>query len=148
MGSAIFCLILGLFVLMTGVRLGLKVDLRIGPGFFPFVAGILLAFLSIVLFVQSLTETKTGQQKRSFWSKEHGWVFVFLTLVGIGTYILVLNYLGFLLSTFLLLFFLFTVIGGLKWWKAALSGTIAAAAVYLVFEIWLRANLPRGFFSF
>lgn len=52
--SAIFCLLLGLAVFIKGLHLGLRVDIDMGPGFFPLVAGGILSFLSVVLLIQSL----------------------------------------------------------------------------------------------
>jgi hypothetical protein len=47
-----------------------------------------------------------------------------------------------------LLIFLFRAISRLKWWVVWTAGVIAAMSFYFVFEIWLRANLPRGFWGF
>jgi len=146
--SAIFCFFLGLAVLAGGIRLGLRVELDMGPGFFPLVAGGILSLLSIVLLFQSLVKKETSTEQSSFWVNPQGWKSVLLTLFAISVYPFTLNRLGFLLSTFFLLFFLFLVIARKKWWVAGVGGIITAIVVYIIFEIWLRANFPRGILAF
>lgn len=146
--SSIFCFFLGLAVLAKGLRLGLRVNIDMGPGFFPLVAGGILSFLSMILFIQSLIKKETSVQRVTFWTNPYGWKLVLLTVLTISAYPFILNQLGFLLSTFLFLFFLFLVIARQKWWVAGFGGVATAAVVYLIFEIWLKANLPRGILNF
>lgn len=146
--SAIFCLFLGLAVFAKGLHLGLRVHIDMGPGFFPLVAGGLLSVLSGILFFQSLVKKETSAQRIPFWNNPYGWKLVLLAILAIGIYPFILNPIGFLVSTFLLLFFLFRVVAHYKWWTAGIGGIIAAAMVYLIFEIWLKAQLPKGLFGF
>jgi putative tricarboxylic transport membrane protein len=146
--SAIFCLFLGLAVFAKGLHLGLRVHIDMGPGFFPLVAGGLLSVLSGILFFQSLVKKETSAQRIPFWNNPYGWKLVLLAILAISIYPFILNPVGFLLSTFLFLFFLFLVIAHYKWWAAGIGGIITAAIVYLVFEIWLKAHLPKGLLSF
>jgi putative tricarboxylic transport membrane protein len=146
--SSIFCFFLGLAIIAGGVRLGLRVHLDMGPGFFPIIAGGVLSLLSILLFFQSVTQRGGTIRERPFWVNPGGWKLVSLTLLPTIAYPFILNYLGFLPSTFLFLFFLFWVIGYQRWWMAAVSGVTASVVVYLIFEIWLKANFPRGVLSF
>jgi putative tricarboxylic transport membrane protein len=119
-----------------------------GPGFFPIVAGGILCLLSISLFVQSLVKGSRDGRKKSFWANPDGWKLVLLTLLPTIAYPFLLNYLGFLLATFLFLFFLFFIIGYQKWWMAAITGIVASTFVYLIFDRWLKANFPGGIFTF
>jgi putative tricarboxylic transport membrane protein len=146
--SAIFCFFLGLAVFSKGVHLGLRVHIDMGPGFFPLVAGGLLSFLSAVLFFQSLAKKETSAQRIPFWNNPYGWKLVLLAILAISIYPFLLNPFGFLLSTFLLLFFLFRVVAHYKWWAAGMGGIITTAMVYLIFEVWLKAQLPKGLFGF
>src|SRR3989442_618339 len=59
------------------------------------------------------------------------------TLIGLLVYALVLEPLGFLLATFALLLFFFTVLQRQRW-PVALGGSLATALLtYLVFKVWL-----------
>ena len=146
--SAGFCLILGLAVSVKGVSLGLRMNQEMGPGFFPFLAGGILVLLSVILFIQSSVKDGRPGYKESFWIDSNGKKRVLLTLLVTGAYPVVINHLGFLLSTLLLLFFLFRVIAHLKWKLVGVVGTATAVCSYLIFEVWLRANLPRNILGF
>jgi hypothetical protein len=146
--SAIFCFLLGLSVLIKGMRLGLKLDQEMGPGFFPFIAGGILTFLSLLLLIQSLMDHGISGKKELFWVNPSGWKRVFLTLFATAAYPLMINPLGFILSTLFLLFFFFKVIARMKWWSVGVGGTVTTICAYLIFEIWLKANLPQGLLSF
>jgi putative tricarboxylic transport membrane protein len=146
--SALFCFFLGLAVLAKGLRLGLRVQVDMGPGFFPLAAGGILAFLSVILFTQSLLKKEAAHERISFWANSYGWKLVLLTLLSVSAYPFILNHAGFLLSTFLLMVFLFGVIARRKWWTATAGGIVTAAAVYWIFRIWLKADLPLGILSF
>jgi putative tricarboxylic transport membrane protein len=146
--SSLFCFFLGLAVFVKGLHLGLRVNIDMGPGFFPLVAGGILSLLSAILLTQTFFKKETSVQSIPFWSNPYGWKLVLLTILAVGIYPFILSPVGFFLSTFLLLFFLFMVIARHKWWVAGIGGIVTAAMVYLIFEIWLKANLPKGLFSF
>lgn len=146
--SATFCFFLGLTVLINAIRLNLKVGLEMGPGFFPFLAGGILTLLSFIVLVLSFADKRVSEQREAFWVNKQGRLLVLLTLFVTVLYILTLNYLGFLLSTFLLLLFLFRIIGRQKWWVVGVGSVTTVVLVYLIFEIWLLSNLPRGILSF
>ena len=146
--SATLLFLFGLFALREGIRLGLKLGFKMGPGFFPFVAGVILSSLSLILLVQTAIGEGAQAQKVPFWKTQYGWLLLFLTLSAMVGYLLILDYVGFLVSTFVLLLFLFKVIGGLKWWAAGFGSVTAAVVVYLIFGTWLQAYLPRGFLGF
>lgn len=142
--SAIFCLVLGLAVVWNGFRLGIRVNQEMGPGFFPLLAGGLLALLSLILVIKSLRGYESQRPAEKFWVNPLAWKRVFLTLLAIGIYPLIMNRLGFFLTSLLLLFFLFRVIARLNWKVVVPGGLATAMAFRLVFDVWLRANLPIG----
>lgn len=141
--SAIFCLLLGLAVAWKGVSLGLKLGSEMGPGFFPCLAGGILALLSLILFLQSMKGKHPGTRE-PFWMHPRSWLRVFLTLLPLGIYPFVIDRLGFFLSSLFLLIFLFGVIARLRWTAVWLGGLITTLGFYLVFNLWLKANLPAG----
>ncbi len=143
LSSAIFCLLLGLAVAWKGLHLGLKLDREMGPGFFPLLAGGILASLSIILFVQSLPR-EPSPSREPFWAARRSWIKIFVTLFVLGLYPVVIGRLGFFLSSLGLVIFLFGGIARLRWWVAGFGGILTTIAFYVVFEIWLKANLPYG----
>ena len=146
--SAIFSLVLGVAVLSQGVRLGLKVNLDMGPGFLPVVVGGILVILATVLLAQSLIGKVEAGPQSSFWAHPGGWKAVTLTLADAALYPFLIFYMGFPVGTFLLLLFLFAVIARLPWWQSGIWGAGTSIVAYFIFEVWLKANLPQGFWAF
>jgi hypothetical protein len=145
--SAVFFLVLGAGVLFQGVRLGLKADLDMGPGFLPALVGGFLSLLAAILLGQSLLGKGEAGSRSSFWANPGGWKAVVLTLLAVGLYPFALYSIGFPLATFVLLCFLFAVISRLPWWVSGFWGAGTSIAAYFIFEVWLKANLPRGFWG-
>jgi hypothetical protein len=53
--------------------------------------------------------------------------------------------LGFILSTVLLLIFLFKAVEPQRWSMAILGAILSVLTSYAVFQLWLGAQLPKGF---
>ncbi len=143
--SSIFWLILGFIITYMSSRLGLGTLTHPGAGFLSFWCGIILSGLSLVVFFQgrktapesarALGKSWTGVQ----WSKS---LYVVLATLA---YSLTFNYFGFLLSTTILLVFLFRVVGSGKWMPAVGRAESASFISFVLFGRWLDVQLPRGF---
>jgi len=59
-------------------------------------------------------------------------------------YVLTFTYFGFLISTFMMLLFLFKAIEHQKWSVAVLEAILASIISFLVFGLWLDVQFPRG----
>ena len=70
-----------------------------------------------------------------------------LAVIALLAYAVIMNYLGFLVSTFLFLVFLLKVIEPQRWSVALLGSLVASAAFYGVFELGLQSQLPKGPFQ-
>jgi putative tricarboxylic transport membrane protein len=116
-----------------------------GPGFYPLWLGILLGVMSISLIVVVTRQKEGTRILRDILTGEIRWVKIFLVIVALILYGVLMDYVGFLILTFLLLAFLLRAIEPQPW-KAvigwALFGSIGS---YLVFEIWMKLRLPKGF---
>jgi putative tricarboxylic transport membrane protein len=117
-----------------------------GPGFLSFYAGLILGGLALVVHLQSRKAASAKKEAEPIWSsRQRGWKMV-LTVVSLLFYAVGMNYLGFLISTYIFLAFLLKVIEPQRW-SVALLGSLAASAVfYLVFEMGLQSQLPKGLF--
>jgi putative tricarboxylic transport membrane protein len=117
-----------------------------GPGFLSFYAGLILGGLALVVHLQSRKAPSAKREPEPIWrNRQRGWKMV-LTVLALLVYALGMNYLGFLISTFIFLAFLLRVIEPQRW-SVALLGSLAASGVfYLVFEMGLQSQLPKGLF--
>jgi putative tricarboxylic transport membrane protein len=141
--SGIFFLILGLGVCFFSWKIGLGSPAKPGPGFMPFLAGLLLAALSFVLSVQVLFSWTMPN-----WETKIQWKNILSVLAAMVAYGLLLDEIGFVLVTFAFVVLLMKVIEPQSWKRAILGGAISSLASYLLFETLLKSQLPRSFLGF
>ena len=141
--SGIFFLILGLGVCFFSGKIGLGSPAKPGPGFMPFLAGLLLAALSFVLSVQVLFSWTMPT-----WETKIQWKNILSVLAAMVAYGLLLDEIGFVLVTFAFVVLLMKVIEPQSWKRAILGGAISSLASYLLFETLLKSQLPRSFLGF
>jgi len=141
--SSLFWLLIGIGITLGSLKYGFGSLHEPGAGFITFFAGAILSLLSIALFLSSLRSGEPRKGLRILWEDlEVGKVFYVLGFLVI--YTLVLNHLGFLVSTFLLLSFLFRVKATYRLPKVIIMSFLITAASYLLFEVWLKVPLPKG----
>jgi putative tricarboxylic transport membrane protein len=115
-----------------------------GSGFLPFGTGALLGILAIAHF---LNITFRYPEKRAAglpWKDVH-WENGVYVIIALLAYVFLLPRLGYLLDTFLLMFFLFRVLERKKWWTVLIGTTLVIGATYLIFGVWLMVQFPKGF---
>ncbi len=143
--SGFVTLLLGMFILWQGKTLEMGTFRKPGPGLFPFILAIILIVLSFFLIIPK--DRKEHLDKPSpVWSKNvKQLILVYIFLLA---YFFFLQYLGFMVTAFLLMVFLYMNISTLKWYIAVPSAFISIGASYLIFEVLLKSYLPRGVFGF
>lgn len=139
----------GVYVAIHSYQLGLGHLNHPGPGFIFFLAALLLTILAAVdLAGTFIGKTKTEKDKMCtpIWSGFR-WQKVLLVLGGLSAYVYFFNFVGFFLSTFLLMVFLYKGIEPTKWWIAIGSSLITILLAYAIFN-WLEVPFPKGFLGF
>lgn len=112
------------------------------PGLWPLILALILAIFSLILLVQTLIE-KTGR-KSSLWARPGSWKRIGLSAGSLFAFVVVFEYLGHLISIFLLIAFLMRAIEPQKWWLVILVGFSSSLFCYLVFVLLLNIPLPQG----
>jgi len=138
-----FWLIVGALICEESWRMKLGQFHNPGPGFLPFGAGLILGVGALAVLVMNL-RSKLGRDK-AFWADRSRWPKVFLTLGCIIVYGVLLESLGFLLTTFFSMGFLFRVIEPQRWRTVIAGAFFSAVGAYLIFQTWLQVELPKGF---
>lgn len=138
--SALVWLLIGAGVAWAGLDLGLGVLHDPGPGFMLFWVGLVMAALAVAVGVRGL---RPGAVPEARWAGVR-WTKLVGVTAALVAYGWLLPRLGFLLTTALLLIYLFKTIEPQRW-SVAVAGAVASALVaYLVFKVWLGAQLPAG----
>lgn len=145
--SSIVWLFFALYICIGSIYLPLGSIQDPGAGFFPLLTGLFLAGLSIICYIKARIN-RSKDQKLSWYSKERLKKLV-CVVSAMFAYALVLNLLGFLISTFLLLILLFKIGMESNKWLLAIGGSFATSiSCYIIFEVWLRTQLPKGILGF
>jgi len=119
-----------------------------GPGFVAFISGI---FVSMIGLVIGLSELLSKISLRSSTDLNQtfsiaSWPRLIYTIVLLLSYALLLNTLGYILTTFLVMWGLFYDREKSRWVSSCLASLASVGVTYLVFQVWLRCQFPRGLF--
>ena len=145
--SSLFWLVVGIGIAISSLKYGFGTLHEPGPGFITFFAGAILTLLSLSLFFSSLRDQKDRSGFHNLWAGlEPGKVLYVIVLLIAYTFLL--KPMGFLISTFLLLFLLFRVKGTYRLKTIFLISFLVTVGSYIIFEIWLKAQLPKGVLGF
>jgi putative tricarboxylic transport membrane protein len=145
--SALFWMAIGAGVAYAGYDLELGAATEPGSGFMLFWVGLIMVGLAAVVLVNAL-RTPKGDAPAPPPIVAPGRA---LPLVGVVVALVLYAYffqwLGFIVSTILLLIFLFKAIEPQRW-SVAIGGAVATAVLaYLLFAVYLGAQLPKGVFE-
>jgi putative tricarboxylic transport membrane protein len=146
--SSLFWLALGLVSMYGSAQLGLGTLREPGSGFLPFLAGGFISLIALGIFLKSLFHWRgTRLNFASLWMEANWRRPAVIGLMVLG-FILALEKLGFILSGFLLLLVLFRWVEKFSWRKALIIPALTLGLSYLLFNVFLKATLPRGFLNF
>jgi len=146
--SSLVWLLLGLVAIYGSFQLGLGTMHEPGSGFLAFLAGVFIICVAAVIFLQSIIKFRgTPLNIKGLWAGSKWQRSLIIGVLTIG-FILALEVLGFFVTSFLLLFCLFKAVERLSWGKAVLIPALTLTVTYVVFNIFLKSNLPRGIFGF
>lgn len=144
--SSLVWLLFAIIISIESIRLPLGSFRNPDAGFLPLGMGIILGILSGMNFLKSCLN-KTQGARESWYSKEK-WPKLILILVALFSYSICLEIVGFLVSTFFLLLFLLRAIEPQRWIVTMGFSTLSSFAIYIIFEVLLRVQLPRGIWGF
>lgn len=141
--SGIFWLLIAIWVTVESIQFGIGKWNTPGAGFLPFWAGILLACFSLFQMIRTLSPKISPARKKSF--EKIRWEKWSLTLASLLGYALLLEPLGFILSTLIFMIVLLALVEPQRWFLVLLISIATTVASYLIFQLWLKSQLPTGF---
>ena len=145
--SSALWLVLGAVIAIASLRYRLGTLASPGTGFMPFLAGLAIAFFSFIGLVHATLRRKQGigwkpTLRGLMWAKS------LIVLSALFAYTLLLTPLGFFLCTALFVGFLLATVKPQRWWVVIAGSLLTAMGAYGVFEVWLKAQLPKGPWGF
>jgi hypothetical protein len=134
--------ILGILIMILSTSYGLGTPAKPGAGMYPFVLGLFIFPLSISLFISSLKYKKKGVMLNG---RE---IVTFVSFIGACAFwILAMPYLGYVVVTLMATFFVSKIMRLEGWLKPLMLSAGTALFIYLLFDVWLYIDLPRGFWG-
>lgn len=138
-----FILIAALFLFMSGQLPKSKYSTVVGASVFPTIAsgGLLLCGAAL-----ALKRDKNKKKAIPFLGRD-GWMRVAKLVILLAVFPFAFNFLGFLVSAFILLALMirmFDMEGEVSLWKAVLLAAVITGAIYGVFVVLLKTQLPAG----
>jgi putative tricarboxylic transport membrane protein len=112
-----------------------------GPGFLPFGLAIVLIILSLILI---FSKREKGVVSTPFWP-HRTWLRPLLGVAILIFFALVVEKVGFLITTFIFLVIWMGVIERVRWVTIISISIGTTAALYLIFALFLDVPLPLGF---
>lgn len=141
----LFLVLLSAAVIREAFELEVGTPQSPGSGFMFFGAATILGLLALHRFVRSLV-TNPVTEGTSGGPIHRGRI---VAVIGANLlYILLFEILGYLVSTFLFLSFLFQVLERGRWVRRFGGAALVSVFTYLFFARLLQLNLPRGVLSF
>ncbi len=133
----------GAIIAIASIRCRLGTLESPGTGFLPFLAGLAITFFSVIGLVQGTLKQKKGQGWKSV-MRGLKWKKSLIVLLSLLVYVLLLKPLGFLLVTTLFVGFLLAAVEPQRWYVLIFGAIGTAIGTYGIFEVWLKAQLPKG----
>jgi putative tricarboxylic transport membrane protein len=146
--SSLILILFGVLFCRSSLHIGIGSISAPGPGLIPFGTGALLILFSMGTIVEMLVtkQAEVGSSAPLFSGRR--WGVIIAVLASLFTYALVLNFLGFLLATFLVLAILFKIPERQTWKGAVGIAALTTACTYALFAHALKCSLPSGIFEF
>ena len=136
-------ILLGFFIILISLQLGFGTLKQPGSGLFPFLCGMILFFLNLLLF---FFRREAQDQEPVFADAGEFKKYLGLILV-LVSWILVMPLLGWPWVTFLVTFFLAKILRLEGWTKPLLLAAGNTALTYFLFGYCLVLDLPQGFWG-
>ncbi len=147
LAAALFILAVALILMGGGWRAGWGSLSVPGDGFVPFLIGVLLAALSLAQVARQFRAGRQVVEGKPFLVEPGSLKRILCVLVAVSAYVALLEFLGFALATFALFLFLMRTVDPMNWRGALLVSLLVTLAGFVIFQVWLKAQLPEGLIS-
>lgn len=136
---------LGIFVMIFSYRLGLGRFNNPDSGLMSFLLGLILTLLSLYGLIVSLLRKAEDKESPKEGRSHTSYGKIALVLVALLMYAVILEKLGFVITTWIFLFLIFRSMGN-RWITTLVASTFTVLATYFVFTFF-GVRFPPGIFK-
>ena len=144
--SSLTWLMASIAIIVTSIAYPLGTFAHPGPSFLPLLCGIFMGIFSLIVFIQAVLRDRREPEKKdeiSFLTNR--WPKLGVALIILFAYAFLLEFLGYLVMTFLFMLFVLRVVEPTRWRTTLIEAVVATGFSYCLFELWLQVPLPKGF---
>lgn len=136
-GAGIMYMVIGLFFAIVATRYQYGTAAKMGPGYFPFWLGMLMAAMGLLVLIRSLGAKATIEKIPKFNFKVIGLITGSIILYGI-----LLPKMGFIVAVLVLVMIASSASKEFSWKVALINAVVLIAFTYSVFVIGLKLQFP------
>jgi hypothetical protein len=133
-------------VIVPSWKLGLGEKGELGPGFLPFVASLCVLVAGAVLVIFKLIKKQRDDHPAETEKIESkGWLRVFGIMINFTLWPLLVGWIGYILTTFIVSLGIAKSIGYQGWRGPIILSVLIAFSIWLIFGFLFQLDLPAGF---
>jgi putative tricarboxylic transport membrane protein len=146
--SSVVLIFVGCLFVAGSLHIGLMRRGVPGPGFLPFFSGLALIFVSLFVLIPALLQREKDENTEDFFPQRDSLRKILLVLVALIAFGIVMEYAGYLFTTFFFMFFVTWIMEPKRWLTFGLLALLTAVMSYLLFVVLLEVELPKGLLGF
>lgn len=128
------------------MKLGIGGKGELGPGLLPFVAGLFVLVTGCVLGILTLARREqTGPSAEQKKIDRKGWIRVCEILFSFAVWPLLVGFIGYIISTFLVSLGMAKAVGYKGWLRPIILSVSISLCIWLIFGFMFQLDLPVGF---
>jgi putative tricarboxylic transport membrane protein len=144
--GSLFWITVGIVFCVGALHYGLFKSGVPEPGLLPFIAGVVLIILGTGVLVSSWkTSSKEENTKGPFFPERSSLRRLCFSVFALCAYLAIVEWVGFVLTTFLFMIFLMRFVEPQKWKTILTCSALTTMISYLLFDVLLGTHLPKGF---
>ncbi len=141
--SSIVWMAFGSLFVVGALQQGLMLKGVPGPGFLPFLTGLALVIVSLFVVIPALRR-KEKEVGSAFFPEPGSLKKLVTAVAALLAFGIALEYVGYVITTFLFMFFVSRIMDAKRWWVTTLLALSTAVLSYLLFVVLLDVQLPAG----